>query len=52
MDYDYSKPHEECGVFGIYTDGGVNPPMPLITGFWLCSTGARKAAELQSATAV
>jgi amidophosphoribosyltransferase len=25
MDYDHSKPHEECGVFGIYSDGGVNP---------------------------
>ncbi|HEX3039301.1 MAG TPA: amidophosphoribosyltransferase [Caproiciproducens sp.] len=25
MDYDNSKPHEECGVFGVYSDGGVNP---------------------------
>lgn len=25
MDYDSSKPHEECGVFGIYSDGGINP---------------------------
>lgn len=25
LDYDASKPHEECGVFGIYSDGGVNP---------------------------
>lgn len=25
MDYDISKPHEECGVFGIYSKGEVNP---------------------------
>lgn len=25
MDYDNSKPHEECGVFGVYSDGEVNP---------------------------
>lgn len=25
MDYDSSKPHEECGVFGVYSNGGLNP---------------------------
>lgn len=25
IDYDNFKPHEECGVFGVYSDGGVNP---------------------------
>jgi amidophosphoribosyltransferase len=25
LDYDNSKPHEECGVFGIYSNGEVNP---------------------------
>ena len=32
MDYDLSKPHEECGVFGIYSDGGVNPAYAAYNG--------------------
>lgn len=24
-DFSYDKPHEECGVFGVYSDGSVNP---------------------------
>ena len=32
MDYDRSKPHEECGVFGIYSDGGVAPAYATYNG--------------------
>lgn len=32
LDYDLSKPHEECGVFGIYSDGGVNPAFAAYNG--------------------
>ena len=32
MDYDKCKPHEECGVFGIYSDGGVNPSYATYNG--------------------
>lgn len=32
MDYDIFKPHEECGVFGIYSDGGVAPAYAAYNG--------------------
>lgn len=32
MDYDFSKPHEECGVFGIYSDGKTNPAYAAYNG--------------------
>ena len=32
MDYDLSKPHEECGVFGIYSDGETNPAYATYNG--------------------
>ncbi|TQI65609.1 amidophosphoribosyltransferase [Clostridium sp. KNHs216] len=32
MDYDLSKPHEECGVFGIYSDGGTAPAYAAYNG--------------------
>lgn len=32
LDYDASKPHEECGVFGIYSDGGVNSAFAAYNG--------------------
>lgn len=32
MDYDISKPHEECGVFGIYSDGEINPAYAAYNG--------------------
>ena len=32
LDYDGNKPHEECGVFGIYSDGEVNPAYAAYNG--------------------
>ncbi|WP_195984529.1 amidophosphoribosyltransferase [Clostridium sp. D33t1_170424_F3] len=33
MDYDFSKPHEECGVFGVYSpDGALNPAYATYNG--------------------
>jgi amidophosphoribosyltransferase len=32
LDYDHSKPHEECGVFGVYSDGGVTPAFAAYSG--------------------
>jgi amidophosphoribosyltransferase len=32
MDYDVLKPHEECGVFGIYSDGDVSPAYATYNG--------------------
>lgn len=31
-DYDAFKPHEECGVFGIYSDGDANPSYAVYNG--------------------
>ena len=31
-DFDDFKPHEECGVFGIYSDGSVNPAYTCYSG--------------------
>lgn len=32
MEYDNSKPHEECGVFGVYSDGGLIPAYATYNG--------------------
>ena len=33
MEFDYSKPHEECGVFGVYSmDGALNPAYATYNG--------------------
>lgn len=32
MDYESSKPHEECGVFGIYSHGGIRPAYAAYNG--------------------
>lgn len=32
MDFEEERPHEECGVFGIYSDGSVNPAYATYNG--------------------
>ncbi|HEX2986441.1 MAG TPA: amidophosphoribosyltransferase [Caproiciproducens sp.] len=32
MDYDCSKPHEECGVFGVFSDGALTPAYAAYNG--------------------
>ncbi len=45
LDYDNSKPHEECGVFGIYSSSDeVNPAYMAYNGLLPCNTEGRKAA--------
>ena len=39
-----SNLHEECGIFGIFSENRQNVAETVTTGFSHCSTGDRKAA--------